>query len=199
MKNVLTNTKKVILTVAMMATVMGYANEIIINKIGKDLKRTALTIVDVKEGNLLSIKDNYGTTIYKEVINQAGVYTKGFDLTDLPDGNYFFELEKDMEVKTIPFTVKSNEVTFNKEKETTIFKPFVREENGLVYITQLAANFEPLKIKVYGFDNGSTDMLHSETIKGVQNIERVYKLESSSKYKIVFYTNNREFTKFINN
>ncbi|APY11087.1 hypothetical protein BWZ22_07450 [Seonamhaeicola sp. S2-3] len=197
MKNVLTNTKKVILTVAMMATVMGYANEIIINKIGKDLKRTALTIVDVKEGNLLSIKDNYGTTIYKEVINQAGVYTKGFDLTDLPDGNYFFELEKDMEVKTIPFTVKSNEVTFNKEKETTIFKPFVREENGLVYITKLAVNLEPLKIKIYGLNNGSTDMLHSETIKGVQNIERIFKIEKG-KYKIVFHTNNREFTKFIN-
>ncbi|MFY0712033.1 hypothetical protein J1D01_00015 [Seonamhaeicola sp. NFXS20] len=199
MKNVLTNTKKVILTVAMLATVMGYANEIIINKIGKDLKRTALTIVDVKEGNLLSIKDNYGITIYKEVINQAGVYTKGFDLTVLPDGSYFFELEKDMEVKTIPFTVKSNEVTFNKEKETTIFKPFVREENGLVYITQLAANLEPLKIKVYGLNNGSADMLHSETIKGVQTIERVYKLESNGRYKIVFHTNNREFTKYINN
>ncbi|WP_299548088.1 hypothetical protein [Seonamhaeicola sp.] len=197
MKNVFTNTKKVILMVAMMATVMGYANEISLIKYGRDLRATALTIANVKEGNLLSIKDGYGITLYKEVIEQTGLYNKGFDLTDLPDGNYFFELEKDMEIKTIPFTVKSNEVTFNKEKETKVFKPFVREKKDLVYITKLAPNKEPLAISVYGLYGGSSELLYKETIEGVQNIERAFKLQEG-KYKIVFASNNREFTKYIN-
>ena len=197
MKNVLSNTKKVILMVAMMATVTGYANEISLIKYGRNLRSTALTIANVKEGNLLSIKDGYGITLYKEIIDQTGIYTKGFDLTDLPNGNYFFELEKDMEIKSIPFTVKSNEVTFNKEKETTIFKPFVREKDDLVYITKLAANKEPLKLSVYGLNDGSSRLLYTETIEGVQSIEKALKLEDG-RYKIVFASNNREFTKYIN-
>ncbi|MFY0712032.1 hypothetical protein J1D01_00010 [Seonamhaeicola sp. NFXS20] len=198
MKNVLTNTKKVILTVAMMATVIGYANEIVINnKIDKDLRGTELTIADAAEGNLLSIKDDYGITLYKEVIEQTGIYSNYFDLTKLPDGKYFFELDKEISIKTIPFTVKSNKVTFNKENENIIFKPFVKEENGLVYITKLAADSEPLEISVYGLYGNTSDLLYSETIEGVQNIERVFKIEKG-KYKIVFHTNNREFTKFIN-
>lgn len=197
MKNVLSNTKKVILMVAMMATVTGYANEISLIKYGRNLRSTALTIANVKEGNLLSIKDGYGITLYKEIIDQTGIYTKGFDLTDLPNGNYFFELEKDMEIKSIPFTVKSNEVTFNKEKETTIFKPFVREKGDLVYITKLAANKEPLKLSVYGLNDGSSRLLYTETIEGVQSIEKAFKLEDG-RYKIVFASNNREFTKYIN-
>ncbi|TXG37070.1 hypothetical protein [Seonamhaeicola maritimus] len=197
MKNVLSNTKKVILMVAMMATVTGYANEISLIKYGRGLRSTAVTIANVKEGNLLSIKDGYGITLYKEIIDQTGIYSKGFDLTDLPNGNYFFELEKDMEIKSIPFTVKSNEVTFNKEKETTIFKPFVREKDDLVYITKLAANKEPLKLSVYGLNDGSSRLLYTETIEGVQSIEKAFKLEDG-RYKIVFASNNREFTKYIN-
>jgi hypothetical protein len=197
MKSALSNTKKVILMVAMMATVMSYANEISLAKYGRNLKSTALTIANAKEGNLLSIKNGYGIILYKEVIDQTGPYSKGFDLTTLPNGNYFFELEQDMVVKTIPFTVKYNEVIFNKEKETTMFKPFVREKNGLVYITKLALEKEPLTIKVYGLYGGSSELLFSETIKDTQNIERIYKLEKG-KFKIVFYTNNLKFTEYIN-
>ncbi|WP_406685404.1 hypothetical protein N1F78_06675 [Seonamhaeicola sp. MEBiC1930] len=199
MKNVLTNTKKGILMVAILATVMGFANEVSIKNFKKDLKATALTIEDVKEGNLLSIKDDHGITLYKEMIKQSGIYTKGFDLTELPDGSYFFELDKEIEIKTIPFTVKSNKVTFNKEKETTIYKPFVREENGLIYISQLALDLEPLKISVHAlYYDSSSEIVYKETIKGIQNIERVFKLETGS-YKIVFNFNNKELTKYINN
>jgi hypothetical protein len=40
--------------------------------------------------------------------------------------------------------------------------------------------------------------LHSEKITGVQAIERVYKLEKGN-YKIIINSDNKEFTKFINN
>ncbi len=199
MKNVLTIPKKVILMVAMMATVMSYANEISLIKLGKGLKGTALTIANVKEGNQLSIKDNYGITLYKETIEQAGIYSKGFDLTDLPDGEYFFELEKDMEINTIPFSVEANVVTFKKEEETTIFKPFVRKEGDLIYVTKLSPKSKPLKVSIYTSETGSTsDLLYTETIQDVQNIERVYKLERGS-YELVFNFEGKEYTKNISN
>ncbi|WP_406685405.1 hypothetical protein N1F78_06680 [Seonamhaeicola sp. MEBiC1930] len=195
MKNVLNNTKKGILMVAMLATVMGFANEID----GRDLRITALTINNVKEGNLLSIKDINGSTLYTEIIEQSGSYTKGFDLTELPDGSYFFELDKDITIKTIPFNVKSNIAVFDKDKETIIFKPFVQKHNDLVYITKLAPELEPLKINVYGlYSSGASELLFTETIKGKENIERVLKLERGN-YKIVFNSNDKTYTKYINN
>ncbi len=197
MKNVLTIPKKVILMVAMMATVMGYANEISLIKLGKGLKGTALTITNVKEGNQLSIKDNYGITLYKETIEQAGIYSKGFDLTDLPDGEYLFELEKDMEINTIPFSVKSSIVELKRNEEVTTFKPFLRQEAGLLYVTKFSPKSKPLKVSIYSTGT-SNELLYTETIKDVQNIERVYKLERGS-YELVFNFEGKEFAKHINN
>ncbi len=165
-----------------------------------DLKKTALTLYNVKEGNLLSIKDYNGIVLYKELINQKGVYTKGFDLTVLPDGDYFFELDKDLQIKIIPFSVESNEVVFNKKAETVIFKPYAKHKDGKVFITKLAPNYEPLDIRVYKKAyTGHFELVHNEKIEGTQTIKRIYGLKKGFEYKIIFNSNNREFTELIKN
>ncbi|TWO33903.1 hypothetical protein E1J38_003775 [Seonamhaeicola sediminis] len=194
MKNVFSNTKKGILMVAMMATVMGFANdgELIV----KDAKRTSLTFKNVKEGNSLTIKDANGLTLYKELIKKSGVYSKGFDLRALPDGIYFFELEKDVEIKTIPFSVSHNKVTFNKESETLYNKPIVVVKKDMLYITKIDSNYEPFTISLFGKNSG--ELLYTETVTNTCVIEKVYKLKAGN-YKLVLNSNNKYFTKFINN
>ncbi len=200
MKNVIKTSKKNLLLVALMLTVIiGNATEISSFKMEKDLKGTALTIDNVKEGDLLSIKNYKGITIYKELIQSSGTYTKGFDLTELPDGNYFFEVDKDLEINTIPFTVRGQKVVFDKNKEIVIFKPHLREKNDLVYITKFSPNLEPLKIRVYGDYDGGFHLIHSEKIEGVQIAKKIFKLKKGGDYKIVLNSNNKEYTKFINN
>lgn len=198
MKNVIKKIKKTLLLVATMLTVIiGNANEISFFKVEGDLKRTALTIDNVKEGDLLSIKNNKGIIVYKELIQSSGTYKKGFDLTELPDGNYFFEIDKDLEIKIIPFTVKDNQVAFDKNKETVIFKPHIKEKNNLVFITKLALNLEPLKIRIYENYNDEYHLIYSEKFEGIQVVEKVYKLKNGH-YKIILNSNNKEYTKFIN-
>ncbi|MGK0253341.1 MAG: hypothetical protein ACI9OE_000809 [Mariniflexile sp.] len=205
MKNVIKNTKKGILMATMFATLLSFANEAPFYTIKKDAERTSLTLNDVKQGNLLSIKDENGVIVYKELIEKSGMYTKEFDLTTLPDGAYNFELDKDLEINTIPFTVNSNEVTFNKELEKTIFKPYARVKGDVVYVTKLALNEEPLKVYIYftSFDGFSSEseLTYSEDIQNTKLINRVYKLASLDKgnYKIVFKTDGRVFTKQITN
>ena len=63
--------------------------------------------------------------------------------------DYVFELEKDMEINSMPFNVLSNKVNFLKEKETTIYKPYVFMKNNYIYVNKLALNGEPLEIKIY--------------------------------------------------
>ncbi|WP_158846119.1 hypothetical protein [Algibacter sp. L1A34] len=197
MKNVIKHSKKILFAVAMLTVLVGNAKDKS-SALKKGLIKTALTIDNVKEGNLLSIKDQNGLTLYKELIVESGTYRKGFDLTALPDGDYFFEVDKDIEIKTIPFTVKSNKVVFKKDEEVTVFKPFVREKDGFVYISKFAPNYASLKISIYGNYNNDYQLLYSDKFENLQTIEKAYKLEAGS-YKIVLNSDNNEYTKFINN
>jgi hypothetical protein len=202
MKNVIKNTKKGFLMVTMFFTLLSTANEASIFNVKIRAGRTSLTLMNVKKGNQLSIKDNKGIILYKEFIQQSGVFTKGFDLTALSDGLYSFELEKDLEIKTIPFSVKSNTVVLNKEEEKITYKPFVQVKDDLLYVTQLTLNEEPLKIKIYFSDFNSPndlELMHSEEIKKTMNIQKAFKLSGLDKgtYKLVMSTNNKEYIKFI--
>ncbi|WP_136482518.1 hypothetical protein [Cognatitamlana onchidii] len=204
MKNVIKHSKKGILMVIMMTTLLSFANEGSFYSIKNDASRTTLTLKSVKEGNLLSIKDNHGVTLYKESIQKSGTYIKGFDLVALPDGDYLFELEKDLEIKTIPFKVKSKEVTFNKEAQTISFKPFTRVEGDMVFVSQLNLNETPLEIKIFFSDDrfysDAFELVHAEKVKGIKNIQKAFKLSGMDKgsYKLVYHTQGRTFTKTIN-
>lgn len=196
MKNFIKNIKKSIATLVMLATITGFAHTL--EPLTKNNKTTVFTINHVKSGNLLSIKDHNGIILYSELIEANGIYQKGFGLTQLPNGNYFFEIEKDLEIDTIPFTVELNKVIFNKKDEAVFFKPLAKHHKDKVYITKLAPNYEPLDINVYGNVNGYYELLYSEKIENSQIIERVLKLKKNIQYKIVLNSDNKGYTKFIN-
>lgn len=203
MKALVKNTRKGILLVAMLAATLSFASEgnFSFSSLSR-AKKTALTLENVKEGDILYIKDLNGVKLYEEIILINGFYSKGYDLTALPNGDYHFELDTDVHVKVIPFTVESNAIKVKFEKVKTIYKPTIRVKGDLVFISKLALNDEPLKVDVYYEKSNNSDLVLTETIKGTKNIERVYKLTDDLKngdYKIVFNTNGREFTKLIRN
>lgn len=153
-----------------------------------------------KVGEQLSIKDVNGTVLYNEIIEEKGVYSKGFDLTSLPDGEYVFELDRDVKISSIPFSVKSGLVKFYKEKETTIFKPVLIRKNNLVYLTKLALNNEPLTVKVYFTSSNNKQLMFSEKIGGTKTIEKTFMLTGidKGKYTFVMESDGRIFKEVIN-
>ncbi|AJR02793.1 hypothetical protein [Siansivirga zeaxanthinifaciens] len=197
MKNLISTIKKGSLVVAVLTSLIGNAKETTLLKDKMLIEKTALTLNNVKAGNVLTIKDLDGIILYKELIKMSGTYKKGFDLTALPNGDYFFEVDKDLEIQTIPFTVTNNIVFLNKDKETTTFKPYVKKVNDLVYVTKLAPKKEAMTISIYSYNN-SEELIHTEKVEGTQTIEKVYKLQKGD-YRIVFKTEDKEFTEFINN
>ncbi|MDG1730100.1 MAG: hypothetical protein P8K68_00020 [Algibacter sp.] len=197
MNNVFINTKKGILILALLATVSGFANDG--NMLSKrDSKKVALVLEHVKEGNLLYIKDSYDLVLYKETIEDNGLYKKGFNLTELPDGHYFFELEKYLEVNKIPFSVESNNVIFKKEDEATYFKPYIKQKGNLVLVTKLAPMLDKTLIEIFAIYDNEVKLRYSEKIENEKVIEKAFKLEKGN-YKIVINSNNKEYTTFINN
>jgi len=193
-----------ILLVTMLATMFSNASKPETAEKNFKIENTTLSINNVKQGQQLIIKDSNGIVLYKEMIDRSGVYKKGFDLTSLPNGEYYFELDKDTEVQVIPFKVAMNKVEFLKEKETKFFKPVIRFKDNKILLSRLSFNQKPLEVKIYYEDNNGyygSDylLLHSEKFKDTKVIERVYELDKFKKgsYKVVVKTEGREFTESI--
>lgn len=188
--------KKSLVLVVLCTTMLSFANEFSIatNDIRDNI--TNLTLRNVEVGSILWIKDQNGLLVYKELIEKSGNYSKGFDLTALPNGNYSFELEKETEIKIIPFQVKSSVVIFNKKEEKVIMKPFVIKKGNFVVISKLSLEENPMEIKIY-FEN--SDLVYSEMMNKGKVFQRKFDFSTSEKgtYKIVTKTEGREFSKTV--
>lgn len=197
-----TSIKKSLLAIALLITTLTFANDDRTFSVIANAEKTTVTIKNVEEGQQLSLIDENKVVIYKEKITKSGLYTKVFDLTSLPDGNYFFELNKNLQIHTIPFKVVYSEVTFDKSNEIVVYKPTIRLKEDLVLISQLSLREAPLKIELF-YDkdqNGDYQLLHTETINNGITLEKVFKLSEKEKgnYKLVFTTEGRVFEKKFN-
>ncbi len=197
MKNLI---KRSIVMVVLLTTLLGNANEISSLRNLNNEKTTMLTLLNVKEGNQLFIKDVFGLILYKESIKDSGEFVKGFDLTSLPDGAYYFELDKDLEITVIPFEVKMSIVEFNKEMETTIYKPYITIKENRVLVSKLSLDKQPLEVKIYyDYNSGSYDLIHSDKVENTMNIQKVYRLSKNEKgnYKLVLKTEGHTFIEYL--
>ncbi len=195
MKNRKTTLRNIILSAALLTAMIGNAtNGLHVNP--KNNNKTIFTLNHVKSGNQLLIKDINGIILYKEQIKDSGTYSKGFDLTSLPNGSYVFEFEKDLEIKSFPFTVTLKNVVFS-ENETTIHKPYVSVKGNYLFVSKLALNNEPLDIKIYFHDE--SQLIYSEKIKDTKDIQKAFKLVPNVKgnYIIVLKANGREYYEHI--
>ncbi|WP_066223205.1 hypothetical protein [Formosa haliotis] len=195
--------KKVItLSIYMLAMVTGmatYANTASTNFDGGKKKEITLTLNNVKEGQKLSIKDNYGTILYNTKIASTGFYNNKFDLTALPNGEYSFEHEKGYEIKVIPFTVAKGEVTFNKQKEVSVFKPVVNFKDNNVYVNKLDLNKEKVNVNIYYASNDSEfQLIHSDEITDTTNVKRIYGLSQkrAGSYKVIINADGRDYVEY---
>ena len=189
--------KKSLVIAVMFTTMLSFANEFASLPKEKTSKITNVTFENVKKGALLLIKDKNSLVLYKELIERSGKYTRGFDLTALPDGSYYFELDKEVEINITPFVVKSNVVTFNKSEQHTINKPFVTIKKGRIMVSKLALENQPLEIKIY---DENSYLIYSDKLENGQILERIYDVSKVTKgnYKIIMKSDGREFVKHFN-
>ena len=161
-----------------------------------EAKKTSLILNDVIKGNKISIKNYKGKTFFKELIETSNLKKKEYDLNFLSDGNYFFEIEKGLQLKVMPFTISyENGIIFSKDKETTLYKPYIKVKNEMVILTQFSQNGEPITINIY---DENDQLLYNHTTKNETNIQRAFKLEKGS-FKFVVTSNHNEYETLINN
>ena len=189
-------TKKNLIILLMLVSFLSYANDERESFKEKE-KVTNLNFKNVKLGSMLTIKDNKGLVLYKESIVKSGQYSKGFDLTALPNGDYYFELDTDFEIVVIPFDVVSNQVNFRKDEKSTIFKPFVRVKDNMVYVSRVSYIESPLEYKIYYSKNN--DLVLSEKFENEKQVNKIYDFSGSKEgdYLFVFKFEGRRYSKKI--
>lgn len=188
--------KNSLIVIALFGSIISYAN-LIPSSSREGVTNTSLSFEHVKVGERLIIKSESGAIIYRESIKESGSYHKEFDLTSLPNGSYYFELDKDVEIQIIPFEVKDTQVTFKKDAANSIFKPIITTNENVVSLNMLSLNLEPLQVKIF-FDSGDHELIYSEQIINKNNIQRVYRLlkNVNGKYKVVCNTQGRTFVTY---
>ena len=189
--------KKSLLLSLLFASMLSFANNEIKTSKEEKSKVTVISFKEVKLGSKLSIKDLNGIVLYKESIIKSGDYSKGFDLTSLPNGDYIFELDTELKITIIPFYVVSNQVAFKKEEESIIYKPFIRVKDSMVYVSRISFEENPIEYKIY-FE-GNYEMVLSEKFDKESQLKRIYDFSTSEKgnYIFVFKSNGRTFTKTV--
>ncbi|KAB1069127.1 hypothetical protein F6U93_05070 [Tamlana haliotis] len=200
MNNILKNTRKGFLMLALFGTMASFADAPA-DGIIVEGNNTTLTLNYAKQGSAVSIKDTNGSVLYTETIETTGRYKKNFDLSFLPDGNYMFEVDKDLEVEEIPFTLNKGVAVFNKSQEKVVYKPFIRVSDDLVYINKLNLDNEDLSVNIYFTKNNglNSELVVSEKLSSENKIEQVYKLADLGRgtYNVVLSSGGRTIQKNI--
>ena len=187
--------KKTVVMAAMIAAIaVSYANEVSHNESKNEMKTTNLTFANVKSGAILKIIDKNGFILYKEVIEKEGSYSKEFDLTELPNGNYYFELNKEVEIIEIPFSVSKGIVKFDKQSKKIIYKPVVYFNDSKVFISKMSFDAETMDVSIYY--EGDNKVLKDKNIGKKGNVlGKIYDFTGSEKgtYTVIINNNGREF------
>ena len=116
MKNLI---KKSLLIVAVLTTIVATATEFEGNV---NIKKIEAKLIHFKVKNnyedlTVRVKDIYGEVLYSEQFEVQKI-SKKFDLTTLPNGDYFIEVKGDTDIEVVSFTVNSKEVKLNSTTRT---------------------------------------------------------------------------------
>lgn len=189
--------RKSLVAVGLIMSLSTYAGSTEFNLKDNDKNITNLRFENVRKGSTLIIKDLEGIVLYKEVIEKTGDYSKGFDLTSLPNGDYLFELDSELKIVVVPFKVNSSEVVFNKESEESIYKPVLIKKNQMVYVWKAESDQSSLSYKIYYADND--DLVLSERFEEMEEVSKAYDFSTAKKgnYVFVFETKGRKYTKTV--
>lgn len=146
---------------------------------------------NANKGDIISVTDASGEVIYSGEIKYNGNIKNLFDFSQLKDGTYAVEVNKDFEIDINTIVVKNNNVTFITSSNEKIFKPVIRAKDSRLMISKLSFDPKDTKVEIYYED----ELIHSETVKGNEVLKRVYKLDHTlnGDYTAIIRANDRVF------
>ncbi|MFD1294756.1 hypothetical protein ACFQ5N_13010 [Lutibacter holmesii] len=194
MKNLI---KKSLLIVAVFTTIVLNAtntNNVVVNVI--DVK-----VIDLKlnnsDGDLqISVVDTYGEILHVEKFT-GSYFSQKYDFNTLPVGDYFFEIEGQTKINLMPFKVTSSGIEFKNVVNDVYYKPTVRQDGDLLFITKVALDNENLGITLL---DKELNTLYKEELTNDINLGKTLNLEMlpAGDYSLLLKSDGKTFVEKIN-
>lgn len=148
----------------------------------------------INKGDKILVSNETGEIIYTGQLNHTVDIKHLFDFSQLNDGKYTIEVNKDFEIEINTIEVKNHKVKF-LEDSRKVFKPVFKFENAKVSISKITFDNKNIAVELY-FEN---ELIHSEKVKNKNAVaKRTYKLDETKEgsYKAIVRADNREFIQY---
>ncbi|MBC5864624.1 DUF3244 domain-containing protein [Flavobacterium turcicum] len=165
-----------------------------LNLIKEDGKTVSFNLKEINT-IALSIFDSNDALIFQEKVTNQDEINRSYDLTALPDGEYFLKAESDRKIATYKIEVKGRVAKLGNTAISTVYKPVVVNKNGMVTVNVLNAEQKTVKITVYGVDQAE---LYTQEIGSNQYVGKVFDLKNVQPGKYTFEIKNNGKT-FVEN
>jgi len=133
----------------------------------------------------ISLQDTNGEMVYKEQIASVSTYTKQFDVTSLPKGNYTLIVEDDFKRQSAKISVADQLVA---EFDELYFFPLIVQDGKYITVSKIASANERLSVVIYDVND---KLLFSEVLQGQDFLGKRFDFSKAPKgtYKIFLASN----------
>lgn len=141
---------------------------------------------------IITFKDAFSVTLFKEDVKGIKNLSKTFDLNNLPDGVYFLEIENEMSIFSQMIEIKNDKMNYSEAGEYSINKPksYVKEDS--LYLSSQFSNETDVEVTIY---NKLGEVVYDELLKNQKNLDKTFKfIEGQPKdYTVSVRYNGRTF------
>lgn len=135
-----------------------------------------MSIAYAKQAKIqVSIKDNYGVVLHKEVIKQHKISKQKYDLKNLDMGLYTLVVEYDhvINIQTIQKNIKNIEI--NNEELKCIFKPNFRQAPNYLDLNMLCLGNPELRLSI---QNSEGQIIYNEVTAETAPLHKRYNISN---------------------
>lgn len=123
----------------------------------------------------VAIFDNTGSILKEETVNAAVPFSKRYDLSRLPAGDYTFSVSKTLMEKVLPFTISKTEVVLEEDKAFDKFSPMIALSGKHLDINFLLSGAGKVNVNL---TNQSGEQVFTETVASDKVFNRRYNVKA---------------------
>lgn len=129
-----------------------------------DQQNLVVELQGVESRAVLSLRDEYGTVIFKDQFLNQNNYSKTLSFEDLPNGSYSLTLDKEFTVSTSTIHKNGKNLIVDSEKYEFVFKPMFKTYGKKVLVYMANPTESNTEIEIYDLSGEQVGNLKTKDI-----------------------------------
>jgi hypothetical protein len=186
-----------LLALILLTTTKLYANDDLSLKVKDEDQKSIVFVVQDAQEVSLSIYGANEEVIYEQEIHAAKGTSKIYDLRSFPDGDYTFKLQTGLKLTQYQVTIKDAKAIVSEPVITSVFKPVLTKEDGLITLHLGNAIEDVFEVEVLDELN---DQLYKDAFTAPSKLTKKFNVSNSDAKELTFIvkSKNQQFIETIN-